>query len=187
LSWYNTLDNIIGFNKNIWNDLKTKFLEAYAPKYSAKALCICFQDLRQKAEETVQDFYNRVSDTFRNTYQVKPDHTVTYEGAMHDGITQAHANKILLQGVTRMQLLMLNTMFLGGLKEDIRNRVLEEGPTRPDDSVKLAREIESIINDRRRDRGSLSPPSSPVRPRMASMSAKWTKMKPTISIQSTPC
>jgi hypothetical protein len=43
-------------------------------------------------------------------------------------------------------------MFLGGLKEDIRNRVLEEGPTHPDDSVKLAREIESIINDRRRDR-----------------------------------
>ena len=153
LSWYNTLDNIIGFNKNNWNDLKAKFLEAYAPKYSAKALCICFQDLRQKPDETVQDFYNRVSDTFRNAYQVKPDHTITYEGAMHDGITQAHANEILLQGVTRMQLLMLNTMFLGGLKEDIRNRVLEEGPTRPDDSVKLAREIESIINDRRKDRG----------------------------------
>jgi hypothetical protein len=147
------LDNIIGFNKNNWNDLKAKFLEAYAPKYSAKALCICFQDLRQKPDETVQDFYNRVSDTFRNAYQVKPDHTITYEGAMHDGITQAHANEILLQGVTRMQLLMLNTMFLGGLKEDIRNRVLEEGPTRPDDSVKLAREIESIINDRRKDRG----------------------------------
>ncbi len=68
---------------------------------------------------------------------------------MHDGITQAHANEILLQGVTRMQLLMLNTMFLGGLKEDIRNRVLEEGPTHPDNSVKLAREIKSIINDRR--------------------------------------
>ncbi len=102
LSWYNTLDNIIGFNKNNWNDLKTKFLEAYAPTYSAKALCICFQDLRQKADETVQDFYNRVSDTFRNAYQVKPDHTITYEGTMHDGITQAHANEILLQGVTRM-------------------------------------------------------------------------------------
>jgi hypothetical protein len=53
LSWYSTLDNIIGFQKNIWNDLKAKFLEAYAPKYSAKALCICFQDLRQKNDETV--------------------------------------------------------------------------------------------------------------------------------------
>ncbi len=62
LSWYNTLDNIIGFNKENWDDLKTKFLEAYAPKYSAKALCICFQDLQQKSDENVQDFYNRVSD-----------------------------------------------------------------------------------------------------------------------------
>ena len=35
LQWYNTLDNIIGFNKENWNDLKAKFLEAYAPKYSA--------------------------------------------------------------------------------------------------------------------------------------------------------
>jgi Retrotransposon gag protein len=50
LSWYNTLDNIFGFNKENWNDLKTKFLEAYAPKYTAKTLCICFQDLRQKPD-----------------------------------------------------------------------------------------------------------------------------------------
>jgi Retrotransposon gag protein len=152
LQWYNTLDNIIGFNKENWNDLKTKFLEAYAPKYSAKALCICFQDLRQKSEENVQDFYNRVSETFRNAYETKPDHTVTYAGNLH-GSTQAQCNEIMLQGVNRMQLLMLNTVFLGGLREDIRTRVLEEGPTQPDDSVKNAREIESILNDKRRERG----------------------------------
>jgi len=67
--------------------LKKKFLEANAPKYSAKALCICFQDLRQKSDETVQDFYNRVSTTFRNTYQSKPAHTTTYVGTLHGGIT----------------------------------------------------------------------------------------------------
>jgi hypothetical protein len=126
LSWYNMLDNINGFNKNNSNNLKNKFLDAYAPKHSAKALCICFQDLQQKNDKTIQDFYTRVSDTFRNTYQTKPDHTTTYVGTMHDGITQPHADEIMLQGVTRMQLLMLNTMFLGGLKEEIRNRVLEE-------------------------------------------------------------
>jgi len=147
------LDNIIGFNKNNWNNLKNKFLEAYAPKYSAKALCICFQDLRQKNDDTVQDFYNRVLDTFQNSYQTKSDHTTTYVGTMHDGITQAHADEIMLQGVTQMQLKMLNTMFLGSLKEEICNRVLEEGPTHPDDSVKAAREIESILNDKRRDKG----------------------------------
>jgi hypothetical protein len=30
-------DNIIGFDKNVWNELKKKFLEAYAPKFSAFA------------------------------------------------------------------------------------------------------------------------------------------------------
>jgi len=152
LSWYNTLDNIFGFDKEVWNDLKTKFLEAYAPKYTAKTLCICFQDLRQKPDETVQRFYNRVTDTFRNAYLTKPDHTITYQGNLH-GSTQAQCNEIMLQGVNRMQWLMLNTVFLGGLREDIRTRVLEEGPTEPDESAKLAREIESIISDRRRERG----------------------------------
>jgi hypothetical protein len=132
--------------------LKTKFLEAYALKYSAKALCICFQDLRKKTDESVRDFYNRVSETFRNAYKTKPDHTVTYAGNLH-GTTQAQCNEIKLQGVTQMQLLMLNTVFLGGLRKDIRTRVLEEGPTQPEDSVKLARKIESILNDKRRERG----------------------------------
>jgi hypothetical protein len=152
LLWYNTLDNIFGFNKEVWNDLKVKFLEAYAPKYTAKTLCICFQDLRQGSSETVQRFYNRVTDTFRNAYLTKPDHTTTYIGNLH-GSTQAECNEIMLQGVNRMQWLMLNTVFLGGLREDIRSRVLEEGPTEPDESAQLAREIESIINDRRREKG----------------------------------
>jgi hypothetical protein len=153
LSWYNTLDNIIGYNKEDWNELKKKFLEAYAPKYSAKALCICFQDLRQKSDESVQDFYNKVSDTFCNAYQTKPDHTVTFVGTLPGTATQAECDVVLKQGIERMQLLMLNTVFLGGLREEIRNRVLEDGPTNPDESVKAAREIESIINDRRKEKG----------------------------------
>jgi hypothetical protein len=135
LSWYSTLDNIIGFEKNVGNELKKKFLEAYAPKYSAKALCICFQDLRQKNDGTVQDFYNRVSTTFQNAYQSEPALTTTYVGTLHGGITQAQADEVMGQGVTRMQLLMLNTMYLGGLKEEICNCMLEDGPTEPEASV----------------------------------------------------
>jgi hypothetical protein len=148
LAWYNTLENIIGFDKGVWAELKKKFLEAYSTKYSAKALCICFQDLRQKLEESMQDFYNRVSETFRNAYETKPDHTTTYKGTLHNS-TQAQCNEIMLQRVSRMQLLMLNTVFQGGLLEDVRNRVLEEGLTKLDDSVKLACEIESILNKKR--------------------------------------
>jgi hypothetical protein len=109
--------------------------------------------LRQKSDESVQDFYNKVSDTFRNAYQTKPDHTVTFVGNLPGTATQAECNDVLKQGVERMQLLMLNTVFLGGLREEIRTRVLEDGPTNPDDSVKAARDIESINNDKRREKG----------------------------------
>ncbi len=153
LSWYNNLDNIFGFNKENWSNPKAKFLEAYAPKYTAKTLCICFQDLHQKPDETVQRFYNRVTDTFRNAYLTKPDHTVTYVGVLPSNLNLNEANEIMLQGVNRMQWLMFNTVFLGGLREEIRSRVLEEGPTEPDESAKLAREIEIIISDRRREKG----------------------------------
>jgi Retrotransposon gag protein len=98
LSWYNTLDNIFYLNKENWNDLEGKFLEAYAPKYTAKTLCICFHDLCQKPDEPVQQFYNHITDTFCNAYLTKPEHTITYIGNLH-GATQALCNKIMLQGV----------------------------------------------------------------------------------------
>jgi hypothetical protein len=44
---------------------------------------------------------------------------------------------------------MTNKVFLGSLREEIRTRVLEEAPTKPQDSVKAAREIESILNDKK--------------------------------------
>jgi Retrotransposon gag protein len=146
LSWYHTLDNEIGFDKEVWDKVKKRFLEAYAPKFSAKALCICFQDLRQRSDENVQTFYNCVSKTFRNAYTSKPNHTTTYVGTLHGNATQNQCNEIMLQGVNRMQLLIL-----GGLREDICNRVLEEGPTKPTDSIKLAREIKSIMNDKKKE------------------------------------
>lgn len=150
LKWSTTLENIIGFNMENWNDVKQKFLEAYAPKFSAKTLCISFQDLKQRGQEDVQTFYNRVSDTFRNAYKIKPDHVTTFVGD-RQGLNQANADTIMAQGLKRMELLMMNTVFTGGLKEDIRNKVLEEGPTQIEESVKLAREIEAIL-DKKKDR-----------------------------------
>jgi hypothetical protein len=150
LKWSNTLDNVIGFNKNNWEDVKAKFLEAYAPKFSAKALCISFQDLKQKSQEDVQTFYNRVSETFRNAYSTKPAHVTTFVGALGP-LPQADANMIMAQGLKRMELLVMNTVFQGGLREDIRTKVLEEGPTQIEESVKLAREIETIL-DKKKDR-----------------------------------
>ncbi len=46
-----------------------------------------------------------------------------------------------------MQLLMMSTIFLGGLKDEIRVRVLESGPDNIKTALKLAREVEVILGD----------------------------------------
>ena len=148
IAWANTLDNIPGFDQKNGTAVKTEFIAAFAPRFTAKTLCTSFQDLKQKSDEPVQLFYNRVSEVFRDAYMIKPDHvlTATRVGAS----TQDEADKIRLQGVMAMQLLTMNTVFLGGLKEDIRSKVLETGPTLIQESVKLAREIEIIVDDKKR-------------------------------------
>ena len=148
ISWYHTLDNIIGFNRANWADLTAEFRNAYAPRFTARTLCTSFQDLRQKTDENVQDFYNRVSDTFRDAYTIKPPVVTTDVGDRH-GTTQAQANSIRARGIMAMQLMVMNTVFLGGLREELRSKVLEQAPTEIRNSVRLARELEVIVHDRR--------------------------------------
>jgi hypothetical protein len=151
ISWSNTLDNIPGFNKNNWADVQREFLAAYATKFTARTLCTSFHDLRQKSDETVQDFYNRVSEVFRDAFLVKPDHVTVHDGtdAERFGLTVVQAQALMKRGIDNMQLLVMNTMFIGGLKSEIRDKVLETGPTQIQESVKLAREIEIISRDGR--------------------------------------
>ena len=100
-------------------------MEAYAPKFSARTLCTSFQDLKQKSEEKVQTFFHRVSDAFSDAYRVKPNEVTAFTGtaAERGGATLEIANGIVNMGVQKMQLLMMSTIFLGGLKDEIRVRV----------------------------------------------------------------
>jgi hypothetical protein len=151
ISWSNTLDNIPGFNRNSWADVQREFLAAYATKFTARTVCTSFHDLRQKSDETVQDFYNRVSEVFRDAFLVKPDHVTVHDGtdAERFALTVVQAQALMKRGIDNMQLLVMNTMFIGGLRPDIRDKVLETGPTRIQEAVKLAREVEIIFRDGR--------------------------------------
>jgi hypothetical protein len=151
MSWYNTLENIPDFNMKNWDEMKAEFLKAYAPRYTARTLCTNFQDLRQKQDETVQNFYNHVSDVFRDAYKIKPEHVTTCPGAAADrfDLAQDKADKLRLGGIMAMQLLMMNTVFVGGLREEIRTKVLESGLTKIQESVDLARQIEVIVQEKK--------------------------------------
>ena len=147
MSWFNTLDNIIRFNNENWDDVKAEFLKAVAPRFTAKTLCTNFQDLRQKQDQTVQDFYNHVSDVFKDAYRDKPAHVLTTPDVA--AADQDDMDVIRLGGILAMQLLMMNTVFIGGLREEIRKKVLEAGPTQIQDSVDLARQIEVIVQEKK--------------------------------------
>ena len=128
ISWFHTLEHIPGFVNTNWDDLKKEFLDAYAPRYTARTLCVTLQELRQRSEENVQDYYNRVSDAFRNAYKEKPDALKNFDGtdAQRGGANPATANLINLLGVQKMQLHMMNTIFIGGLRDELRSKVLED-------------------------------------------------------------
>ena len=148
LSWFNSLVDL-GVNEKRWPELKAEFLDAYAPRFSARTLCTSFQDLKQKNEEKVQQFFHRVADAFSDAYRVKPMEVVTFTGTneQRGAATAAQATELVKMGVQKMQLLMMSTIFLGGLKDEIRVRVLESGPENVKSALKLAREVEVILGD----------------------------------------
>ena len=153
ISWFHTLEHIPGFDNANWDALKKEFLDAYAPRYTARTLCVTLQELRQRTEENVQDYYNRVSDAFRNAYKEKPDALKNFDGtnAQQGAANQAEANVINLLGVQKMQLHMMNTIFIGGLRDELRSKVLEDEDEigTVQDAVKRARALEVIITEKK--------------------------------------
>ena len=147
------MEHIPGFDNANWGELKKEFLDAYAPRYTARTLCVTLQELRQRTEENVQDYYNRVSDAFRNAYKEKPDALKNFDGvdAQRGAASQAEANVINLLGVQKMQLHMMNTIFIGGLRDELRSKVLEDEDEigTVQDAVKRARALEVIITEKK--------------------------------------
>ena len=152
MSWYHTLDDTPDVDPNLWTDLRKEFLEAYAPRYTARTLCVSLQELRQRGEENVQDYYNRVSDAFRTAYQIKQDNLRNFTGTADErgGATEEEAHTINLAGVQKMQRHMMNTIFLGGLREELRSKVLEDENEIEDirASVKRARALEILVHEK---------------------------------------
>jgi hypothetical protein len=99
----------------------------------------------------VKDFYNRVSEVFQDVFLNKPAHVTTHRGtaAKRFDLTDVQAQALMKLGINNMQLLVMNTMFIGGLKEEIRTKVLETGLTQIQESVSLARELEIITKDKK--------------------------------------
>jgi len=128
VGWFEDLiENRI--NVDDWDIVKAEFLETYEPKYSTKTACANFTDLNQKSDETINDY----------TYRVQVN--------IAAGATEA---EIKAEGVADAFLFIKHQLFLAGLKDGLRDKVLEmEKPTYTE-SVKAARNLETILNDQKR-------------------------------------
>lgn len=148
LIWYDSLEMIPGVNRADWPTLKAQFLAAYAPKNTAKTNCSNFAEMIQKSNESVQDYYLRIMETFRNMCQAKPAAILNVRAPDADPRAA-----VKLEGIQDMEKFFLHQLFLAGLKEEVRGKVMEGNRDELHECVSLAREIEVIQNDRKTQKG----------------------------------
>jgi hypothetical protein len=136
-----------GIDTDDWDTVKAKFLETYEPKYSAKTTCANFTDLTQRSEESINDYTYRVQMAYKRLTDKKPAAMAAVRVNIAAGATEA---EIKAKGVTDAFKFIKHQLFLDGLKDGIRDKVLEAAKDTFTESVKAARNLETIQNDHKR-------------------------------------
>ena len=146
VGWFEDLiENRI--NVDDWDTVKAEFLESFELKYSTKTACANFTDLNQKSDETINDYTYRVQQAYKRVTDKKPAAMATVRVSIAAGATEA---QIKAEGIADAFLFVKHQLFLAGLKDGLRDKVLEmEKPTYTE-SVKAARNLETILNDQKR-------------------------------------
>jgi len=134
-----------GVDTNNWDTVKNEFLETYEPKYSAKTTCANFTDLNQKSEETINDYTYRVQMAYKHLMDKKPAAMAVIRAAVGAALADIKA-----EGVTDAFKFIKHQLFLASLKDGIHDKVLEAAKDTFTDSVKVARNLETIQNDHKR-------------------------------------
>jgi len=154
LVWWESLPDT-DVNRENWNEVKANFLRTYAPKFTARTTCTNFQELVQKQGEAVHDYYLRVTESFRHMCEAKPA-VINDVRAERGTATAEQATAIKKEGIVDTERFFKHQLFIAGLKEDIRLKVMEAGKTTLKDTLELACELEVIMNDKHKLRGGIA-------------------------------
>jgi len=144
--WWKSLRDYT-INLDDWDEVKTEFLQTYEPKYSAKTICGNFSDLKQMPNESMNDFACRVQVAYDRLVDNKPATMTTVRGTIAAGATEA---QVKAEGIKDMALFFKHQLFLAGIKDSLRDKVVEAGKASFQESMKYARELEAIHIDHRR-------------------------------------
>ena len=144
--WWKSLRDYT-INLDDWDEVKTEFLQTYEPKYSAKTICGNFSDLKQTPNESMNDFACRVQVAYDRLVDNKPATMTTVRGTIAAGATEA---QVKAEGIKDMALFFKHQLFLAGIKDSLRDKVVEAGKASFQESMKYARELEAIHTDHKR-------------------------------------
>ena len=121
VGWFEDLiENRI--NVDDWDTVKAEFLETYEPKYSTKTACANFTDLNQKSDETINDYTYRVQQAYKRLTDKRPAALAAVRVTIAAGATEA---EIKAEGIADAFLFIKHQLFLTGLKDGLRDKVLE--------------------------------------------------------------
>ena len=151
--WWNSLDDT-DVDKDNWDQVKNNFLSCYEAKYTAKTTCTNFSELVQRTAENNFDYYLRVCEAFARLCDSRPDAmaAVRAQGAVDAaGVQQPAAPAdVKMEGIKDAERFFKHQLYLAGLRDDIRGKVMEAGKATLQESVTLANELEVIHQDKRR-------------------------------------
>jgi len=149
LLWWNSLDDT-DVDKANWNAVKADFLASYEAKYTAKTTCTNFHELVQRSGEGCHDYYLRVHEAFTKMCESKPAAIAAVRAA-----AGAAADAVKAEGIRDIERFFKHQLFLAGLKDDLRVKVMEAGKDTLHESMRLATELE-IIHQEKMKRGQVN-------------------------------
>ena len=142
LLWWNSLDDT-DVDKADWNAVKADFLASYEAKYTAKTTCTNFHELVQRPGEGCHDYYLRVHEAFTKMCESKPANIAVVRAA-----AGAAADDVKAEGIKDIERFFKHQLFLAGLKDDLRVKVMEGGKDTLHESMRLAVELEVIHQEK---------------------------------------
>jgi hypothetical protein len=149
--WMESLLNHLRVPSNDWPRIKQEFLKAYEPKFTPKNTCTNFIDLKQQAQERVQDYFHRVSVVFRRLTDSAPANLTDELLATPDntGTPTQVALTGKREGLAAMADFIMIQLFIAGMKDDIRSDVMKQPQlhTSIQQCLDLARDTEIALQD----------------------------------------
>lgn len=153
LVWWESLKDH-GVNNQVYAEVKKAFLKAYEPKYSPKLTFTNFSELTQRNNEGVHDFYLRISEVCRKMFRGRPEALFDVRrdyphGAAANAYDDDIVKAIKKEGLEDDEMYIKHQIFIAGVKDEFRIKLIEENKPTLGESVYFAIELEATLNEKK--------------------------------------